>query len=114
MKCFLARRRGGRTRLGAVSGGSAACEMDSWGYFMGDARLGTRKRERLPVTCMFWLDRGLGQRAKPVAKYQDKVKAQTVVRRQLTQKPVAHVKYRDSRVPGTLILDFLHQNADKM
>lgn len=29
---------------------------------MGDARLGTRmRRERLPVTCMFWLDRGLGK-----------------------------------------------------
>lgn len=87
----------------------------SWGYFMGDARLGTRlRRESLPVTCMFWLDRGRGQREKPMAKDQDKVKAQTVVRRQLTQKPVAHVKYRDSRIPGTLILDFLHQNADKM
>lgn len=49
-----------------------------------------------------------------MVKNQDKVKAHTVARRQITQKPVAHVKYRDSRIPDTLILDFLCQNADKI
>lgn len=101
-----------------VPGGTGVCEIDgrvSWGYFMEDARLGTKmRREKLPVTCMFWLDRGLGQRKKPVVKYQDKVKAQTVAGSQITQKPAAHIKYRNSGIPGALVLYFLQQNADRM
>lgn len=49
------------------------CEMDSrgWlGYFLGDTRLSSRtKREKLPVDCMFRLNREL-RKMKPVVKYQ--------------------------------------------
>ena len=49
-----------------IPAGTEVCEMDgrvSWGYFMEDAGLGAgMRRGKLPVTCMFRLKRGLGQR----------------------------------------------------
>ena len=50
----------------------------------------------------------------PKVNYGDKVKARTVVRSLVIQKSVSHVQYRNSRVPGNLVMDFLHQNADKI
>lgn len=62
-----------------------------WGYFMEDARWGSRiKREKLPVDFKFRLSRELGKIRRPMVKYHEEMESQTVVGSQISQKPVAH------------------------
>lgn len=81
--------------LVAIPGGSAVCEMASrgkLGLFMGNARLGTRmRRERLPVTCMFWLDRRLEQSQWPNTKTRSKPRQWLGIRSPRSQWPILNI-----------------------
>ena len=73
----------------------------SWlGYFIGDSRLGSRTRgEKLPVSCLFRLNRDLRRMKRPMVKYQEKIKSQIGVRSQITQKPVVHEPVGEQSFP---------------